>query len=458
MVSTEIQNITLGSTGATAAYLGDDKFWPLTPPSPEYVDCGCIYGSGNENLFIAIGSGYIKPTTKFRFLGKFLSGAGSTHLGAYNQADNNDYRLFYAGAGNNLYLDMGNQRIYGQPSEVQIGDLVDLTVYNLGIRSNIGGEIILSGATTATTVPNANFQVNIGRMEVQLLKIWETSGGTDVLLFDGVPKLRWSDSKPGLYDEVSGTFFTANGTVNPCYYPLFVRVYDDASGDAQTDPDYRASGKITAFNFEGRPLFTDTNGNAIEPINGTPNSQHTSWVFEPDYGRVTPIKFDVPVGGIDCSWQCYDVNGVLHTGGFPSTVKLPNTLTSVGKLYSPQSNPFPQGVGNRVFNLVIPEGVEVISGACLVNNATFINGSVSIPSTVQTIGMSGFNGYEDKNALWNSASLNYGPRLFYYNGTYDEYNSITWLGDTSDTYGNRTVYSGYPVRCTDGLYYQPKNV
>lgn len=457
MVSTEIQNITLGSTGATAAYLGDRLFWPLTPPSPEYVDCGCIYGSGSENLFIAIGSGYIKPTTKFRFLGKFLSSVGSTHLGAYNQPDNNDYRLFFTGTGNNTYLDMGNQRVSAVLPLIQIGETVDITVYNLGIIDNVSGDVILSGATTATTVPNANFQVNIGRLEVQALQIWETSGGTDVLLFDGVPKIRWSDNKPGLYDNVRGNFFTSNGTVNACYYPLFVQVYDDAHDK------HPASGKIVAMNFNGRPLFTDANGNALEPINGTPNSQHTSFTFDPEYDKTVVIKFDKPVAGVDFDWQCYDVNGVLYAGAYPSEIKLPSSVTRIGNLYDPVNNPFPGGVGDRVFNLVIPEGVEVISGGCLVNNATFINGSVSIPSTVQTIGMSGFRDYEDKNSFWSSASLHYGPKLFYYNGTYDEYNNITWLGETVSTQfinpvTSITVYSGYPVRCTDGLFLQPKNV
>ena len=189
---------------------------PPDPPTPveTYVDCGCIYGQGSDNLFIELGSGYTTTTMKYRFVGKFLASAGGTHLGGHNLPETNDYRLFLSGT--KTYLDMGNKRATGVLQAIQVGTAVDITVYDLGIIDNLQNTVILSG-TSATTVPDVNFKINIGKLQVEALQFWETSGGTDTLVFNGVPKVRVADGQPGIYNTLDDTFYyTSEGVVNTC--------------------------------------------------------------------------------------------------------------------------------------------------------------------------------------------------------------------------------------------------
>ena len=54
-------------------------------------------------------------------------------------------------------------------------------------------------------------------MKVSSLKVWETSGGTDVLIYDGVAAKRVEDGQLGLLDKVSSTFATNTSiTLNYC--------------------------------------------------------------------------------------------------------------------------------------------------------------------------------------------------------------------------------------------------
>ena len=217
----DVPEIFLGVTGVTALYLGEDLVWPVTGSSEEYFDCTCIYGNGNSDGYISFGTGLISTTTKFRFKGEFIKKVGNTHLGAVNSldglSDSNDYRLFYASLSSvGVAFDMGNKRL-SCGNIVNLDTPVDLTCGNFYVYNNDTQAFVKTG-TTITTVPtNASFRANIGRLKINSLQIWETSGGTDELIFDGVPKIRVSDEQPGIYDEVSGTFFTDTGiTLNVC--------------------------------------------------------------------------------------------------------------------------------------------------------------------------------------------------------------------------------------------------
>lgn len=215
-----ITDMRVGTSEVLSGYVGTTLIYPVAPPQPSYVDCGCIYGKGNVNEFITLGAGYISTTLKYRFVGKFLSKVGNTHLGAYNLPDNNDYRLFMQQTGGYTFLDMGNKRSFAnnQQTPWSAGTDVDITIYNFGIIDNNTGNIIISDASTGSVPDTASFHINIGRMQVKSLKMWNTAGGTDVLIFDGVPKIRTSDNAAGLYDNVSGNFFTnSQATIYTCY-------------------------------------------------------------------------------------------------------------------------------------------------------------------------------------------------------------------------------------------------
>ena len=215
-----ITDMRIGTSEVLSGYVGTALIYPVAPPQPSYVDCGCIYGKGNVNEFITFGAGYISTTLKYRFVGQFLSQVGSTHLGTYNLPDSNDYRLFMQQVGGYTFLDMGNKRCYAnnQQTPWSAGTDVDITVYNFGIIDNSTGNIIISDTSAGSVPDTASFHINIGRMQVKSLKMWNTAGGTDVLIFDGVPKIRTSDNAAGLYDNVSGNFFTnSQATIYTCY-------------------------------------------------------------------------------------------------------------------------------------------------------------------------------------------------------------------------------------------------
>lgn len=192
-------------------------------------------------------------------------------------------------------------------------------------------------------------------------------------------------------------------------------------------------------------LFSDYNGNDLVPTNATVNTSGylKSYTVDIDANGWALFKFDRPVHTIACAYDS------------PSDMSLfaviPNTVRVLAGFYGLVNN-INLGILNRFY---IPEGVEVLSGNCVYKNSLFTVGSVHIPSTVQTIGLA--EGTDASGATQNCLyRLNTGTKLFYYNGTYDEYNNITWLGKRKYTSNGNTFYAGYPVRCTDGLYTLPK--
>lgn len=227
----DVEKIYLGVSDVKKIMLGDVRVWPVRT-APEYVDCGCIRGNGTSDNFITLPFN-TSGTLKYRFVGQFLTNTGGTHIGAIGLADSNDYRLFMQQNGGYTFLDMGNKRFYygNYPvSPYSAGTPVDITVYNFGVIDNFSGDVIKSGSTV-TSVPSEPMLLNIGRMEIDAFMAWETSGGTDELIYDGEPKIRVADNQAGLYDNVSGTFSTNSAaTIYACYGPLMYR-WVDASGN-----------------------------------------------------------------------------------------------------------------------------------------------------------------------------------------------------------------------------------
>ena len=203
-----ITDIKIGTSSVLSGYVGTSLVYPV------YRDCGCIYGEGTANQRIVLP---IKTsgTLKYRFRGQVLKATGGILIGGVYGSDNDDYRFFTQN--NLIYLDMGASRVSAaRPFNYE--EDIDITVGNLYMYDNIGGTYWLSGAT-ASNVPDRNaLTFNLPFVKMYSLQVWETSGGTDVLIYDGIPKVRISDGEEGMLDRVSGIFNTnATATIYTCY-------------------------------------------------------------------------------------------------------------------------------------------------------------------------------------------------------------------------------------------------
>lgn len=197
------------------------------------------------------------------------------------------------------------------------------------------------------------------------------------------------------------------------------------------------------------PLFSDSNGNDLVPTNAVVrvNQYLKTYTADFDANGWAVFRFNSPVHSVACAVEPTSTHTVYPV--VPSTVKVLAGFFGLGS--------FDTEVQNRFY---IPEGVETLSGNCVFMTKQFNNGSVYIPSTVQTIGirqnLSSDTGNE-RNALyrWHNS----GPKLFYYNGTFSDYKNITWLGEIEYYYApmNERGYAGYPVKCTDGVFYTPND-
>ena len=193
-VSTGIQNITFGTTGATAAYLGDTLIWPTCSIREVYG----IKGSTIAQNYIILNfntSSTLRVDVKF----KVLQQNGGLLLGANTGQDNNDYRMFYTGR--RYYNDVGGGRGYSSIRGIS-GETFEIG--NLYVKDLKNGDIIVSAATQ--TAPVGKYHVNIGYLEFYWMKAYEVN----TLIFDGVAA-KDCDGYYGIYDRLSGEFFKATG-------------------------------------------------------------------------------------------------------------------------------------------------------------------------------------------------------------------------------------------------------
>ena len=193
-------------------------------------------------------------------------------------------------------------------------------------------------------------------------------------------------------------------------------------------------------------LFADYDGNDLIPTNAvvTRYSYITNYFVPFNSDGWAVFEFDKPIHTVYCKID--SPSDMYLFAVVPSSVKV------LAGFFGLVNNTTIEGLVNRYY---IPEGVEVLSGSCVCMNGQFANGSVHIPSTIRTIGYgdSTDSSGDTRNALYKY--LPDSPKLFYYNGTYEQYNEITWLGSRKRTYQGKTGYAGYPVRCTDGLFLTP---
>ena len=457
----DIEKIYQGSEPVKKIMQGEEQVWKYENDEgliPEYVDCGCIYGLEGDpyripDAFITLPFN-TSTTLKWRFSGQFLTATGGTHIGAIGLADNNDYRAFMQMDEGFTFFDIGNKRLLLQNMNAShMGEVnyaqwsaktdLDITFWNNAVYDNIQGYLIKSG-TTSTIAPDAEFKLNIHRLKIYAFQAWETSGGTDELIFDGVPKIRYADNQIGLYDNVSKGFYTnSDATIKACYYTLMFKPnWRNASGLTQ----YTGT-TFTLVSGNDGILFTDYSGNVMDAVNreydGTQGLRWNTVQYDEDgWAR---FKFDRPLYGIYCG---------VDTGPKIAFAVVPNTVRVLGGFYG-------LGLGtpvtyrqDRRLRFFIPEGVEVLTGQCVYGTQLFEYGSVHIPSTVHTIGTAGIRSERDYSSLY--PANGYSPKLYYYNGTYDEYNAIDWQGITTYNTGGTLKFSGYPVKCTDGVFYRPK--
>ena len=194
-------------------------------------------------------------------------------------------------------------------------------------------------------------------------------------------------------------------------------------------------------------LFSDYDGNDLIPTNAVVErySYMTSYYVPFNEDGWAVFEFDRPIHTVYC--QTDSPSDMYLFAVVPSSVKV------LAGFYGLVNSITIEGLVNRYY---IPEGVEVLSGACVCMNGQFAEGSVHIPSTVTTIG---YGDRDDGSGNTRNALYKYlpdSPKLFYYNGTYDEYNNITWLGSRKRTYQGKSRYAGYPVKCTDGVFWNPR--
>lgn len=200
-------------------------------------------------------------------------------------------------------------------------------------------------------------------------------------------------------------------------------------------------------------LFTDYSGNVMDAVNATVNREYDGSVgvrwntVRYDADGWARFRFDRPLYGIYC--------GIGNQGSKMPFAVIPPTVRVLGGFYGLGADISLTYDKERRMRFYIPEGVQVLRGQCVYGAAIFRYGSVHIPSTVQTIGTAGIRSERDDNALY-PANRN-APQLYYYNGTYDEYNAIDWQGRTAYSTDGGLMWAGYPVKCTDGVFYYPKS-
>jgi len=195
----------VGKNSVSVWVSGDERARPL--PS-DYQQVEYIYSSTKKEW---IDTGVI-PTTKTVSQLKFRlsTQTGYVVYGYYTNSDATDYRLFITNS--KVYFDVPGFRLTSG-TITPTGVIHEMELGNYYVKDIPSGETIVSGAGKSfecdnTITLNSYNGTQIAAVYWYYVKIYES--GT--LIRDLVPCYRKSDSVAGMYDLVSGTFYTNSGT------------------------------------------------------------------------------------------------------------------------------------------------------------------------------------------------------------------------------------------------------
>lgn len=158
-------------------------------------------------------------TTTARIKVMNLTVTGDVILGYYfTGGDTKDWRIF--NYNKKIYVDLpststnNGKRIIGGANTFKAGETYELEMWNCGVKNITTGAVYTSSAVDDFT---GNASIKLGRHDAEArvshnrwyyVKI--SSDGQ--LVRDLIPCVRISDSKPGMYDAVSGEFLTSSAT------------------------------------------------------------------------------------------------------------------------------------------------------------------------------------------------------------------------------------------------------
>ena len=168
--------------------------------------------SSNKAVFTDIGV-TLTDNTKFVIKVKPTNGGGTSLIGEYNApSDKDDYRVFWYG--NNIYYDYGNNGdTYGRRmyKYLSINNLYELEIGNYYVK-NLNGSDILRGTALAGVATSHTRKISLFSKteygQLYYLKVYEG----DTLIKDFIPVKIVDTDIVTLYDQVSKTFLTPNGT------------------------------------------------------------------------------------------------------------------------------------------------------------------------------------------------------------------------------------------------------
>lgn len=197
-----ITDMRVGTSEVLSGYVGTTLIYPVAPPQPsyEFYDYIAPTGTTYTSNYIALSGVSCTTTFSANVKHRLLANVGGIYFGFNHTSDSSDYRVFYIGR---IYFDFNSSRVNVRVSILNTD--CDWYVYNYGIDDNITGTHILAG-TTQSNAPQLNeYRINPGVGRIYRVELFES--GTKIK--DLKPALRLSDSVAGLYDEISGVFYTA---------------------------------------------------------------------------------------------------------------------------------------------------------------------------------------------------------------------------------------------------------
>lgn len=199
-----ITDMRIGTSQVLSGYVGTTLIYPVSPPQPsyEFYDYIAPTGTTYASNYIALSGVSCTTTFSANVKHRLLANVGGIYFGFNHISDSDDYRVFQP-TNTLLYFDFGSTRARATMNIKGID--YDWNIYNYGIYDNNAGVNIITG-TTKTSAPQLNeYRINPGVGRIYGVELFES--GTKIK--DLKPALRLSDSVAGLYDEISGVFYTA---------------------------------------------------------------------------------------------------------------------------------------------------------------------------------------------------------------------------------------------------------